>query len=60
MHKIKKIFNSKNLKVALIATTGQTGSDYLNCCLVNYTKYRCHLNPLYGDTSSSLYNIIAN
>ncbi len=35
MYKIKKIFNSKNLKVALIATTGRTGSDYLNCCLDN-------------------------
>ena len=35
MTKIKKIFNSKNLKVALIVTTGRTGSDYLNCCLDN-------------------------
>jgi len=28
-------YNKKNLKIALIVTTGRTGSDYLNCCLDN-------------------------
>tara|TARA_B100000315_G_C14510659_1_gene556784 strand:- start:145 stop:1233 length:1089 start_codon:yes stop_codon:yes gene_type:complete len=28
-------FNLNNLKIALIVTTGRTGSDYLNCCLDN-------------------------
>ncbi len=33
MQKNKLFFSSKNLKVALIVTTGRSGSDYLNCCL---------------------------
>ena len=31
----KKNLNLNNLKIALIVTTGRTGSDYLNCCLDN-------------------------
>jgi len=30
-----KNLNLNNLKIALIVTTGRTGSDYLNCCLDN-------------------------
>ena len=30
-----KNFETNNLKIALIVTTGRTGSDYLNCCLDN-------------------------
>ena len=31
----RKNLNLNNLKIALIVTTGRTGSDYLNCCLDN-------------------------